>query len=148
MFPTPTRCRVILRWLAVEGSHDCRVALTNRWRSADGPCWSWCRGVACPTLPGAASGRQRSKSEPAIVLRRAADAWQTPGAVPPNVAKKRGGGIFRFKRTTPPSPFPFAAAWIRLTRDQRGVKRPYGPRCDLGAFEAAEIIFRNGFDGG
>lgn len=35
-----------------------------------------------------------------------------------------------------------------LTRDQRGVKRPYGPRCDLGAFEAAEIIFRDGFDGG
>jgi hypothetical protein len=34
-----------------------------------------------------------------------------------------------------------------LTRDQRGVKRPYGPRCDLGAFEAAEIIFRDGFDG-
>lgn len=35
-----------------------------------------------------------------------------------------------------------------LKRDQRGVKRPYGPRCDLGAFEAAEIIFRDGFDGG
>ncbi|HXR63817.1 MAG TPA: choice-of-anchor Q domain-containing protein [Rudaea sp.] len=34
-----------------------------------------------------------------------------------------------------------------LTRDQRGVKRPYGGRCDLGAFEAAEIIFRDGFDG-
>lgn len=34
-----------------------------------------------------------------------------------------------------------------LTRDQRGVKRPYGPRCDLGAFEEAEIIFRDGFDG-
>ena len=34
-----------------------------------------------------------------------------------------------------------------LTRDQRGVPRPYGPRCDLGAFEAAEIIFRDGFDG-
>lgn len=33
-----------------------------------------------------------------------------------------------------------------LTRDQRGVKRPYGARCDLGAFEAAEIIFRDGFD--
>jgi hypothetical protein len=32
-----------------------------------------------------------------------------------------------------------------LTRDQRGVKRPYGARCDLGSFEAAEIIFRDGF---
>lgn len=35
-----------------------------------------------------------------------------------------------------------------LVRDQRGAKRPYGPRCDLGAFEAAEIVFRDGFDGG
>jgi hypothetical protein len=34
-----------------------------------------------------------------------------------------------------------------LTRDQRGVPRPYGARCDLGAFEAAEVIFRDGFNG-
>lgn len=34
-----------------------------------------------------------------------------------------------------------------LNHDQRDVPRPYGARCDLGAFEAAEIIFRDGFDG-
>lgn len=33
-----------------------------------------------------------------------------------------------------------------ITTDQRGVPRPYGPACDAGAFEAAEIIFRNGFE--
>lgn len=30
--------------------------------------------------------------------------------------------------------------------DQRGVARPYGIACDIGAFEYAEIIFDNGFD--
>lgn len=33
-----------------------------------------------------------------------------------------------------------------ITTDQRGVPRPYGAACDAGAFEAAEIIFRNGFE--
>lgn len=32
-----------------------------------------------------------------------------------------------------------------ITTDQRGVPRPYGAHCDVGAFEAAEIIFQNGF---
>jgi hypothetical protein len=34
----------------------------------------------------------------------------------------------------------------QITTDQRGVPRPYGASCDSGAFEAAEIIFRNGFE--
>jgi CSLREA domain-containing protein len=33
-----------------------------------------------------------------------------------------------------------------LTTDQRGVHRPGGVRCDIGAFEANDIIFRNGFE--
>lgn len=33
-----------------------------------------------------------------------------------------------------------------ITTDQRGVHRPYGPYCDIGAFEFADIIFQNGFD--
>ena len=32
-----------------------------------------------------------------------------------------------------------------IVTDQRGDLRPYGPHCDIGAFEAADIIFRNGF---
>lgn len=33
-----------------------------------------------------------------------------------------------------------------ITTDQRAVHRPYGPACDIGAFEYADIIFKNGFD--
>ena len=33
-----------------------------------------------------------------------------------------------------------------VTSDQRGVHRPYGTYCDIGAFEAAEVIFKNGFE--
>jgi len=33
-----------------------------------------------------------------------------------------------------------------LANDQRGVHRPYGSHCDIGAFEYADIIFRNGFN--
>jgi hypothetical protein len=33
-----------------------------------------------------------------------------------------------------------------VTTDQRGVHRPHGPACDIGAFESDEIIFRNGFE--
>ena len=32
-----------------------------------------------------------------------------------------------------------------ITTDQRGIHRPYGTNCDIGAFEWADIIFRNGF---
>jgi CSLREA domain-containing protein len=32
-----------------------------------------------------------------------------------------------------------------ITTDQRGIHRPYGTVCDIGAFEYADIIFRNGF---
>jgi len=35
-----------------------------------------------------------------------------------------------------------------VTTDQRGVPRPYGAHCDIGAFEYADIIFRNGFEPG
>jgi CSLREA domain-containing protein len=33
-----------------------------------------------------------------------------------------------------------------VTTDQRGVHRPYGPGCDIGAFEYADIIFKNSFE--
>jgi len=33
-----------------------------------------------------------------------------------------------------------------ITADQRGVHRPHGPACDIGAFESDDIIFRNGFE--
>jgi hypothetical protein len=33
-----------------------------------------------------------------------------------------------------------------LSTDQRGVPRPNGPRCDLGAYEFDDITFQNGFD--
>jgi CSLREA domain-containing protein len=33
-----------------------------------------------------------------------------------------------------------------ITTDQRGVHRPHGPVCDIGAFESDDIIFRNGFE--
>jgi CSLREA domain-containing protein len=33
-----------------------------------------------------------------------------------------------------------------ITTDQRGIHRPYGSACDIGAFEYADIIFRNGFE--
>jgi CSLREA domain-containing protein len=32
-----------------------------------------------------------------------------------------------------------------IATDQRGVHRPYGPYCDVGAFEASDSIFLNGF---
>jgi CSLREA domain-containing protein len=32
-----------------------------------------------------------------------------------------------------------------LKTDQRGIARPYGAVCDIGAYEAADIIFQNGF---
>ncbi len=33
-----------------------------------------------------------------------------------------------------------------ITNNQRGVHRTYWPASDIGAFEAAEIIFKNGFE--
>jgi CSLREA domain-containing protein len=33
-----------------------------------------------------------------------------------------------------------------VTSDQRGVPRPYGSACDMGAVEYADIIFKNGFN--
>jgi hypothetical protein len=33
-----------------------------------------------------------------------------------------------------------------LATDQRGVPRPFGPACDIGAVEAVDGIFRNGFE--
>ena len=33
-----------------------------------------------------------------------------------------------------------------IATDQRGVHRPYGPYCDVGAFEASDTIFLNGFE--
>ena len=33
-----------------------------------------------------------------------------------------------------------------VTTDQRGVHRPSGPACDIGAFEYVEIVFKNGFE--
>jgi CSLREA domain-containing protein len=33
-----------------------------------------------------------------------------------------------------------------ITTDQRGVHRPQGPACDIGAFESNDVIFRNGFE--
>jgi CSLREA domain-containing protein len=33
-----------------------------------------------------------------------------------------------------------------LTTDQRGVQRPFGPACDIGAVEAGDGIFRSGFE--
>ena len=33
-----------------------------------------------------------------------------------------------------------------LMTDQRGVHRPNGPACDIGAVEFDDIIFQNGFD--
>jgi len=33
-----------------------------------------------------------------------------------------------------------------ITTDQRGVHRPHGRTCDMGAFESDDIIFANGFD--
>ena len=33
-----------------------------------------------------------------------------------------------------------------VTTDQRGIARPYGPHCDIGAFEYADEIFDNGFN--
>lgn len=33
-----------------------------------------------------------------------------------------------------------------ITIDQRGVHRPHGPACDMGAFESDDIIFENGFE--
>jgi len=33
-----------------------------------------------------------------------------------------------------------------ITTDQRGVHRPHGPACDIGAFESDDIIFKNGFE--
>jgi len=33
-----------------------------------------------------------------------------------------------------------------ITSDQRGVHRPHGPACDIGAFESDDIIFKNGFE--
>ena len=33
-----------------------------------------------------------------------------------------------------------------VTTDQRGVHRPSGPACDIGAFEYVELIFKNGFE--
>jgi len=33
-----------------------------------------------------------------------------------------------------------------VTTDQRGVHRPSGPACDIGAYEYVELIFKNGFE--
>lgn len=33
-----------------------------------------------------------------------------------------------------------------ITTDQRGFRRPYGPYCDVGAFEASDTIFLNAFE--
>jgi CSLREA domain-containing protein len=33
-----------------------------------------------------------------------------------------------------------------LATDQRGVARPSGPRCDIGAYEANDLLFQNGFE--
>jgi len=33
-----------------------------------------------------------------------------------------------------------------IAKDQRGVHRPYGPHCDVGAFEVSDSIFLNGFE--
>ena len=33
-----------------------------------------------------------------------------------------------------------------ITEDQRGFPRPLGARCDIGAFESGDAIFRNGFE--
>jgi hypothetical protein len=30
--------------------------------------------------------------------------------------------------------------------DQRGVPRPFGSRCDVGAYEVSDVIFRNAFE--
>ena len=30
--------------------------------------------------------------------------------------------------------------------DQRGIARPFGARCDIGAFEKTDLIFANGFE--
>ena len=34
-----------------------------------------------------------------------------------------------------------------LDTDQRGLPRPVGAACDLGAYEVQDLIFENGFDG-
>jgi hypothetical protein len=33
-----------------------------------------------------------------------------------------------------------------ITKDQRGVPRPFGSYCDVGAFEVSDVIFLNSFE--
>jgi CSLREA domain-containing protein len=35
---------------------------------------------------------------------------------------------------------------VPLTTDQRGLPRPNGPACDIGAYEVQDLIYRNGFE--
>jgi hypothetical protein len=35
---------------------------------------------------------------------------------------------------------------VPLATDQRGLPRPNGPACDIGAYEVQDLIYRNGFE--
>ena len=64
------------------------------------------------------------------------------------------GGLTQTHAIAPPSPAVDAGnpsgctddLGASVTTDQRGITRPYGPSCDIGAFEYADEIFKNGFN--